>query len=200
MATGMNFDKWRHYVRGRLLEMFGRPEDAIREFRLSLGFDPDFRKAANALAYRCALTRRHADAIESFERVVRLDARDATAHYNLGFVYAEAGEPRKAIERFRSAVELKPGLDRGWYGMGLAHASLGEHRDAMEAFERAARLQPMSAPVWYQLGMASHHSHDTERLRQVIHYVNRFDPRMARRLILETGTADLAYLVKDLVV
>ena len=31
-------------------------------------------------------------------------------------------------------------------------------------------------------------------------HLNRFDPRMARRLILETGTTDLAYLVKDLVV
>jgi len=58
----------------------------------------------------------------------------------------------------------------------------------------------MSAPVWYQLGMASYHARDPDRLHQVIHHVNRFDPRMARRLILETGSTDLAYLVKDLAV
>jgi tetratricopeptide (TPR) repeat protein len=84
--------------------------------------------------------------------------------------------------------------------MGLAHAVLGEHREAMEAFEKAARLQPMSAPAWYQLGMASFHAHDLDRLHQVIHHLNRFDPKMARRLILETGSTDLAHLVKDLVV
>ena len=87
-----------------------------------------------------------------------------------------------------------------WYGMGLAHATLSEHRDAMAAFDKAASLQPMSAPAWYQLGMASYHACELERLHQVIHHLNRFDPRMAKRLILETGTSDLAYLVKDLVV
>jgi hypothetical protein len=70
----------------------------------------------------------------------------------------------------------------------------------MEAFERAARLQPMSAPVWYQLGMATYLAREPDRLHQVIHHLNRFDPRMARRLILETESTDLAYLVKDLVV
>jgi hypothetical protein len=35
-------------------------------------------------------------------------------------------------------------------------------------------------------------------LRAAIRHLHRFDPRSARRLILDTGTADLAYLVKDL--
>ena len=131
-------------------------------------------------------------------------ARSTTAtppsHYNLGFNYEKNRQPREAIESFRRALELSPRLDLAWYGLGLAQAALGEHREAMEAFERAARMQPMSAPVWYQLGMAAHHARDPERLRAVILHVNRFDPRMARRLILETGTTDLAYLVKDLAV
>ena len=109
-------------------------------------------------------------------------------------------EPRKAIESFRAAVALRSGFDMAWYGMGLAYAILGEHREAMEAFDRAARLQPMSAPVWYQLGMACHHAHEPDRVHAIIHHVNRFDPRMARRLILETESTDLTYLVKDLVV
>lgn len=196
----MNFDKWRHYIRARLLELLRRPEGAMAEYRRSLDADPDFRRAANALAYRHALAENHAEAIRYFEQVLRLDASDAHAHYNLGFVYARAGEARKAVERFKSAVALRAGLDRAWYGMGLAHATLGEHREAMEAFERAARLQPMSAPAWYQLGMACHHAREPDRLHQIIHHLNRFDPRMARRLILETGSTDLAYLVKDLAV
>jgi Flp pilus assembly protein TadD len=82
--------------------------------------------------------------------------------------------------------------------MGMAHATLGEHREAMSALERAADLQPMAAPVWYQFGMACHHAHEPERLRVAIKHLHRFDPKTARRLILDTGSADLAYLVKDL--
>jgi hypothetical protein len=48
--------------------------------------------------------------------------------------------------------------------------------------------------------MACHHAHEPQRLRGIIEHVNRFDPRMARRLIQETGSSDLAYLVKDLLV
>jgi tetratricopeptide (TPR) repeat protein len=196
----MDFDKWRHYIRARLLEMLGMRERALAEYQLALRCDPDFRWAANALAWRYASAEHCAEAIQYFREVLRLKAGDATAHYNLGFVYAKNRQPKEAIENFRAAVALRPGLDMAWYGMGLAHATADEHREAMEAFDKAARLQPMSTPVWYQLGMASYHAREPDRLHQVIHHLSRFDPRMARRLILETGSTDLAYLVKDLVV
>ena len=198
--TAMNFDKWRHYLRARRSEIFGKTDDAIRDYRVALQADPGFRKAANALAYCYAQAGQHAEAIRYFEHAARLGRPDATVHYNLGYSYEKYREPRKAIESFRAAVGLNPSLDRAWYGMGLAHAVLGEHREAMEAFGQAADLQPMSAPVWYQLGMASHHAREHKRLRQAITHLNRFDPKAARRLILETGTTDLAHLVKDLAV
>jgi tetratricopeptide (TPR) repeat protein len=195
---GMNFDKWRHYARGRLLELLRNPEEAMAEYRRALDADPAFRRAANALAYRGALTGNNAVAIECFERVVRLDGRDPHAQFNLGFVYAKAGEQRKAIGHFRSAVDLNRKLDRAWYGLGLAHAALGEHREAMEALQQAAELQPMASPVWYQYGMACHHAHEPDGVRRVAHHLNRFDPRTTRRLILDAERADLAHLVKDL--
>jgi len=196
----MDFEKWRHYIRARLLEMLGQGARALAEYHEAFRLDPDFRWAANALAWRYASAERYTEAIRYFREAIRLNAGDAVAHFNLGFIYARNHQPREAIESFRSAVELRSGLDLAWYGMGLAHAVLGEHREAMGAFEKAARLQPMSAPAWYQLGMASFHAHDLDRLHQVIHHLNRFDPKMARRLILETGSTDLAHLVKDLVV
>lgn len=196
----MNFDKWRHYLRARLLELVGRREDALKEYHEAFRHDPGFRKAALAIAWRYSSSKRYGEAIRYFGEALRLAPGDVNTHYNLGFAYAENRQPREAVASFRSAVELKAGFDLAWYGMGLAHATLGEHRQAMEAFEKAARLQPMSGPVWYQLGMASHHANDPDRLHQVIHHVNRFDPKMARRLINETGSTDLAYLVKDLVV
>jgi tetratricopeptide (TPR) repeat protein len=196
----MNFDKWRPYLRARLFELLGNNEGALAEYHKAFRLDPGFRKAANALAWRYSSAERYTDAIRYFGEALRLKAGDAVAHYNLGFVYAKNRQPREAIEHFRSAVDLRSGLDMAWYGMGLAHATLGEHREAMEAFDKAARLQPMSSPVWYQLGMACHHAHEPDRMRQIIHHLNRFDPRMARRLILETGSTDLAFLVKDLVV
>ena len=196
----MNFDKWRHYVRARLLELVGQHERALPGYHAAFRLDPDSRWTANALAWRYASAEKYPEAIRYFKEALRLHVGDVNAYYNLGFVYAKNRQPREAIENFRAATGLKAGFDLAWYGMGLAHATLGEHREAMGAFDRAARLQPMSAPVWYQLGMACHHAREPGRVHEIIHHVNRFDPRMAGRLIVDTGSSDLAHLVKDLVV
>jgi tetratricopeptide (TPR) repeat protein len=195
---GMFFQKWSHYIRARLLEIVRRPDGALREYEAALRIAPDFRKAANALAWRYAQAGRDAQAIACFQRVLELRPKDFETHFNLGFLYARTGEHRKAIESFHASTALNDRFDRAWYGMGLAQAALGEHDKAVAALERAAELQPMASPVWYQLGMACHHAREPGRLRAVIRHLNRFDPRTARRLILDTGTSDLAYLVKDL--
>jgi len=48
--------------------------------------------------------------------------------------------------------------------------------------------------------MALHSTGNSERLTQVVMHLLRFDPKMTRRLILDTGRSDLAHLVKDLAV
>jgi hypothetical protein len=47
--------------------------------------------------------------------------------------------------------------------------------------------------------MALHLTGKTERFEQAVMHLLRFDPRMTRRLIVESGRSDLAHLVKDLV-
>lgn len=198
--TVMNFEKWRRYCRARAFEVVKQPERALEEYRAALVCDPAFVKALLSIAYIHATRRRHADAEGSYLAALRIRPRDADTWFNLGFVRDQMKQHASAIEAFKEAVQRNPMLDRAWYGMGLAHAALGDHRAAMEALDKAANMQPMGSPVWYQLGMACHHAHEPERVRQIIKHLNRFDPRMARRLILETGTTDLAHLVKDLVV
>ena len=50
------------------------------------------------------------------------------------------------------------------------------------------------------LGMALHATGNTERFEQVVMHLLRFDPKMTRRLIVDTGRSDLAHLVQHLVV
>ena len=81
-----------------------------------------------------------------------------------------------------------------------AHAQLGQHREAAEALEQAAKLQPMNPHAWYQLGMALHTLGNTARFEQAVMHLLRFDPKMTRRLIVDSGRSDLAHLVQHLVV
>ncbi|MGH9576167.1 MAG: tetratricopeptide repeat protein, partial [Terriglobales bacterium] len=132
--------------------------------------------------------------------VLQSDPGNAVAQFNLGYTLDKRGRLEQAIAEFREATRMRPGLDRAWYGLGLAQAALGRHREAAAALHEAATLQPMNPHAWYALGMAHHALGEATKLKEVALHLVRFDPKMTRRLIQDSGATDLAYLVKDLLV
>jgi len=191
-------EHWRSYLRGRVLELFGFKPQAIAAYGEAMRAKPDFLRPPNRIAYLLASQQRFADAEPYFQAVLRADPGNAVAHFNLGYTLDKRGQLDQAIREFREATRLNPKIDRAWYGLGLAHARLGQHREAAEALEQAATLQPMNPHAWYQLGMALHTTGNPERFEQVVVHLLRFDPKMARRLILDSGRGDLAHLVRGL--
>ena len=193
-------EHWQYYLRGRLLELFGRKAQAIAAYSAATRLKADFVRPTNRIAYLLAEEERFAEAEPYFQSVLRADPGNAVAHFNLGFTFDKRLQFEKAIHAFGEAVRLNPKIDRAWYGLGIAHARLGQHRAAAEALEQAATLQPMNHHAWYQFGMALHATGNRERFEQVVMHLLRFDPRATRRLILDTGRSDLAHLVAHLVV
>ena len=191
---------WRFYLFGRLLELAGRKPQAIAAYTSAAQAQAGFLRPTNRIAYLMASQGRFDEAEPYFQTVLRADPRNAVAHFNLGYTLEKRGQFDKAVLEFREATRLNPKLDRAWYGLGLAHAELRQHHEAAKALEQAATLQQMNPHAWYQLGMALHLTGNTERFDQVVMHLLRFDPKMTRRLIIDSGRSDLAHLVKDLMV
>lgn len=194
----MNYDAWRHYSRGHLMQAFKLDEAAIEAYRAAFAADPAMVKAARSLGFLLAGRRRFAEAERYLERATALAPEEAYTWFNLGFVRDAEGHRVEAVAAFKEAVRLRPTLDQAWYGLGQAQAALGEHEAAAEALAEAARLQPMNGHAWYALGMAHHHCHRPERVKAVVEHIVCFDPRMARQLIREAERADLVHLVAHL--
>jgi tetratricopeptide (TPR) repeat protein len=193
-------DHWRYYLQGRMLEAIGYKPQAIDAYRAALAEKPDFLRPPNRIAYLLASQDRYAEAEPWFEKVLRADPGNAVAHFNLGYTLDKRGQHARAVQAFKEAVRLHPKLDRAWYGLGMAHAGLGQHQEAAAALEEAAKLQPMNPHAWYALGMALHATGNRERFDATVMHLLRFDPKMTRRLIQDSGRDDLAHLVKDLAV
>jgi len=193
-------DHWRYYLRGRALEAFGMKAAAISAYLETLEAQPGFARAASRAAYLLASQQRYGEAEPLFRRALQTEPGNAATHFNLGFALDKLGRHEDAVVALREATRLRPGLDRAWYGLGMALAALGRHAEAAAALHEAATLQPMNPHAWYALGMAHHALGNDTRIKEVAVHLVRFDPRMARRLIQESGASDLAYLVKDLVV
>jgi len=193
-------EHWQYYLRGRVLELFGFKPQAIAAYSAAMHEEPDFLRPANRIAYLLALQGRFAEAEPHFQAVLLADPGNAVAHFNLGYTREKLGQFEQAIQAFQESTRLNPKIDRAWYGMGMCQAHLGRHAEAVTALEQAAKLQPMNPHAWYALGMAHHATNSPDKLKAVALHLVRFDPRMARRLIVDAGRNDLAYLVKDLVV
>lgn len=191
---------WRSYLRGRVLEALGIKSAAIDAYGEALQARPDFARAAARAAYLLASQERFGEAEPLFRRALRAEPGNAATHFNLGYALGKLGRHEQAVAPLREATRLRPGLDRAWYGLGMAQAALGRHAEAAAALHEAATLQPMNPHAWYALGMAHHALGDAARVKEVALHLVRFDPRMTRRLIRESGAAELEYLVKDLVV
>lgn len=194
----MNYEHWRHYARGWLFHFIGKIDQAYAAYLVAFQHNPADVQAARHLGAIAAQRQDYADAEKWLREVARLAPEDADNFFNLGFVREQMTAPRPAIESFQEAVRLKPILDRAWYGMGLAHAKLGEHAEAAAAFREAARLQPMNGHAWYQLGMAYHHSGEPEKVEQVLDKLLKFDPKISRQLIQDSGRQDLAPLLPEM--
>jgi tetratricopeptide (TPR) repeat protein len=193
----MNFDAWRHYLRGVLLQHRKRPLQAVDAYRAALAHDPGFVRATHALAYLLAANAHDSEAEHWFMETLRIKPTSAEAWFNLGYFYDQRQRLDEAVTAFREAVRLRPRLDPAWYGLGVALAAQGHHADAASAFERAAGLQPMNGQVWYQLGMAYHACGNDTKVTEITEYLNRFDRKMTKGLIVHSGRKDLEHLVAD---
>jgi tetratricopeptide (TPR) repeat protein len=194
----MNFERWRHYVRGWLFHFFGRSARASVEYQLAFAHDARDVQSARHIAFIAAQGQQYDVALRWFEIAVHIAPDDADTHFNLGYVLQQAGRPAEAIAAFAAATRLNPKLDRAWYGLGLAHAAAGAHAEAITALAEAARLQPLNGYAYYQLGMAYHHDGQPDETRRVLKRLLGFDPKLARQLVRDSGRDDLTLLLPKL--
>jgi len=191
----MNFEHWQHYARAWLLHVFGREDQAFKEYAAAYRIQPDDVQAARHLAFIAARKKHYDLADKWFIETLRLAPEDAETHFNHGYVLEQAGRARESIAAFAEAARLRPSLDQAWYGLGLAHARLGEHVEAAAAFTKAAEQQPMNGDAFYQWGMAYHHANQPDKVEMVIQKLVKFDPKRALILMRDAQRSDLRHLV-----
>jgi TolB-like protein len=148
-------DAWSAAMRG-WWHLNQETQDGLDEsqiwFARAAELDPTWSWPHSALAlsaYRAIMNNWTSDArttagklIESANRAVQLDARDAFAHHALGHAYAIQGQVEQSIGALARGVELSPNdpMANGCYAMQLA-ASVRPVQ-AQEAIDRAMSLSP----------------------------------------------------------
>jgi Flp pilus assembly protein TadD len=89
-----------HFFLGVMMKNDGRYDEALQHLRTASDLYPRDRVVLNQLGRVLFLKRQFTEAVEQFNKVLRIDPEDLQAHYNLMLCYQGLGdETRAARER-----------------------------------------------------------------------------------------------------
>jgi len=90
---------------------------------------------------------------DRWERMLRINPRDARAHYNLAIVLERTGQPLAAIAHYEEALRIQPDSADAHNNLGIALVRLGRAQDAIGHYEQALRIRPDFAGAHDNLGV-----------------------------------------------
>lgn len=122
---------------------------------------------------------RYREAIVLLEGVLKLQPNHATAHGQLGTLYAVVGDRVRAEKHLRAVARYDPDDPYGDNMLGWLAYLRGDGETAVEAYRRADAIQPFTAEIHQRWGLAlgqlRRWPEAAERFRAVLH----IDPRSA---------------------
>ena len=146
----------------------GLYRDFITMSRATLEHNPDCWMVHNNLGNLLSETGKPREAIQHFERALRIKPDYAEAHYNLGTFLFQTGRIKEAGQHFQQALALKPDYIEAHNNMGIVLVLTGQPQEGIKHYQQALRLKPDYADAHYNLGITLA---NLGRLREAIeHY------------------------------
>ena len=129
-------------------------KDNLTLFASAAGASPRSCKVHYNLAIELRLAGRTQEAVDHFERALRLGPNDAKIHNNLAGILAGEGKIDAAIAHLEQAVRIDPDDADSQFNLGSMLRQTGRLPEAIEHFGQAARLKPDDAEARDALGEA----------------------------------------------
>jgi len=87
---------------------------------------------------------RFAEAIEAYEKALKLNPKDADTYNDLGLAFHYTARSERAVEILRKGTEVNPSFQRVWLSLGFVLTATGKGEEAKTALNKAIALDPSS--------------------------------------------------------
>lgn len=105
----------------------------------------------------------HAEAIETYHKVLKLDSNFAPAHINLGTLHYNTQDYEKAEYHYRKAIECDPRYALAYFDLGNVLDETGRIPEAIKAYTTAIQLAPTYADAHYNIALAYERTRETRK-------------------------------------
>jgi protein O-GlcNAc transferase len=121
------------------------------------------------------LAGRYAEALEAFEKALRVNHRHVRAHAGRSFSLAQLGRADEGLAAAEEAVRLNPHYARGHSAKAVCLHRLRRRGEAQTAYERAIELAPDDAAILYNFACFWAEVGDENRCRHHLTRALRWD-------------------------
>jgi tetratricopeptide (TPR) repeat protein len=119
------------------------------------------------------------DAIDFYQRALKIRPDYADARNNLGTAFELEGRIDDAINCYRQALQLKPDSSVICYNLGHIHQSTGKLDEAVNYYRQAIQLKPDYLDAQNNLGICLQSQRKYNRAIEQFHRVLKINPRFA---------------------
>ena len=131
-----------HLDYGSALADVGRKEEAIEQYRIAVGINPDYDRAHLSLALGLVDRRDLPGAIRELREVVRLHPESQKMRNYLAMILTRNGQLDSAIVEYEEALKLDPNSVLTLYNLGYAYLQSRDLQQAIIFLKAALRLKP----------------------------------------------------------
>jgi adenylate cyclase len=135
-------DPLAHFVKGRLLKLNRRCEEAIPEFELAAASNPNWISAMKQIADCKFLTGAGDTVLPLYEQIIRLSPRDPVlpwVYHWIGLVHLFQSRPDEAKIWFEKSVRGHPAIAPPHYGLAVVYGNKGELASAAAELAEARK-------------------------------------------------------------
>ena len=86
----------------------------------------------------------YTQAIEIYEKVLKLNPNDVDTYNDLGLAYFYAGKANISVDRLKRGTEVVPSYQRIWLSLGFVLLTEGRNAEAKPVLQKAVELDPES--------------------------------------------------------
>jgi protein O-GlcNAc transferase len=120
----------------------GRPDHAEKLFRDIVRRRPNDVDARRMIGFMCNQMGRHAEAVEHFDLVLRLNRKQPQIHYLRGISLLALNRPEDALDSFNGSLAVDGPQTDTYVNRGVGLQRLQRLSKAIESYDRAIALDP----------------------------------------------------------
>jgi eukaryotic-like serine/threonine-protein kinase len=142
-----------HACLARIDDGTGHYAEAVAEYQLALGLEPNNEDAAVHLASAYEHEGKITEAENAYQQAIQAHPNSKLPYNSLGIFYRERNEYDKALQMFEKVTEIAP----DWYGtyvnIGAIYNDIGQYQKAIDPLKKSIAIRA-SYPGYVNLGMA----------------------------------------------